>query len=174
MPVSKNNRKNHKAANARQAKRIQRQRKENSALTILGRGLLKFNTLRDNVRKLANIYVAVTKSIPNYQENDPAVMEGLKLAIPALQKINLQYDALAKRSAELAANPLKDELDYFPEMQMLEHLYMDFSQEFVVNFLPVIDAIERLSDNKGVDTKLLSETRQQLGEIKPTFETKVD
>lgn len=173
MPVSKNNRKNQKKVNDRNSKRVIAAKKANSGYAVLGRGLAQFNEIRNNVRRLANLYVQLTKSIPNYQETNPAVMAGLQLAIPALKSVNIQYDNLAKRTAELAKNPPKHEYDYFAEMAEFENMYIRFSEEFLGNFIPVIDAIEALSKDKK-DQELISETRSAISAIKPTFQTKTD
>lgn len=174
MPVSKNKRKNQKTVDIRAKKRAERLKKENSGLTVLGKALVQFNQIRNNVRKLARMYVDVTQSIPGYQETNPEVMSGLQLAIPALKEVNALYDKLSTDVAELAKNPPKNEMDYLPLMSAFEHMNVTFTQEFVVNFMPVVEALEKLADKKGVDADLVKETRGALDASKPQFETKLD
>lgn len=171
MPVSKNKRKNQKSVNQRSLKNKQRSLRENSALKVLGRGLAEFNKIRDNIRQVARMYVDVTKSIPGYQETDPEVHAGLTEAIPLLKAINLRYDGLTARVAELAKSPLQNQLDYVDEVQELESLYYELGHNFMDHFIPVISALERLGDVKGVDSGVVSEVRQTADNLKPKFET---
>lgn len=174
MPVSKNKRKNQKNVDQRAQKRAQRLKKENSGLNVLAKALVQFNEIRNNVRKLARMYVDVTQSIPGYQETNPNVMPGLQLAIAALKDVNAQYDALSARVAELAKNPPRSEMEYLPEMSAFEHMNITFTQDFMNNFMPVIEVLEKLGEVKGNDVGLIKETREALAEAKPQFETKVD
>lgn len=174
MPVSKNKRKNQKTLNLRNQKRVERAKKLNSGAAVIGKALSQFNVIRNNVRKLASMYVVLTKNIPGYQESDPKVMEGLLVAIPALKEVNAQYDLIAAEAAEITKSKPKDDLAYFPVMSKFEGMYFNFSENFISNFMPVIEAIERLGENKGADLKLIGETREALEVFKPKFETKVD
>lgn len=171
MPVSKNKRKNHNAVKAREAKKSRRVMRESAALKVLAQGLNEFNKTRDGIRKLARMYVDVTKSIPGYQETDPSVMTGLQEAIPILKLINARYEVLTAQVAELSKNPPKSELDMVDEIQELESLYYELGHNFLDHFLPVISALERLSDQKGVDKTVLSETVTAVEHLKPKFET---
>jgi hypothetical protein len=171
MPVSKNKRKNHKSVNQRDLKNKQRALRENSALKVLGRGLHEFNKIRENIRLVARMYVDVTKSIEGYQETDPSVHAGLTEAIPLLKAINLRYDALTARVAQLAKGPMQNQLDYVEEVQELESLYYELGHNFMDHFIPVVSALERLGEAKGIDKVVVSETRQAIDSMKPKFET---
>lgn len=171
MPVSKNKRKNHTAVKARADKKIRREKRENEALKILAMGLKEFYKTREGISKMARMYVDITKSIPNYQETDPAVGDGLRAGIPILKEINLRYDALVARVAELYKNPPKSQLDMVEEVQELESLYYELGHNFLDHFLPVISAVENLASAKGFDKKAVEEARVAVNALKPKFET---
>ncbi len=171
MPVSKNKRKNHISAAAREQKKKRRLTRENHALKILGKGLDELNRIRNNIRQMARMYVDVTKQIPGYQETNPEVQIGLTKAIPILKEVNERYDALLLQVKRLAENPPSAQLEYVDEVGEMEALYYLLGHDFMDHFIPVIEAIEKLGERKGIDQEIVADVRQAADAMKPKLTT---
>lgn len=171
MPVSKNKRKNHISAAAREQKKKRRLTRENHALKILAKGLSELNLIRNNIRQMARMYVDVTQQIPGYQETNPAVQVGLTNAIPILKEVNQRYDALLAHVNHLAKNPPAAQLEYVDEVGELETLYYLLGHDFMDHFIPVIEAIEKLGERKGIDQEVVANVRNAADAMKPKLTT---
>ncbi|ELF5187218.1 hypothetical protein RBD99_002892 [Salmonella enterica] len=172
MPVSKNKRKNAQAKKRQHLARLERQKRLNSAPVVLAQGLKGFDVVLENVRQVSNMYVRVTKAIPDYQETNPDLLPGLAKAIPILKEVIATRDKITEDVKRLHQAGVRDQLEYMDCMQAFEAMTIRLGVDFMDEFMPIFDCLEELGEKySGVDLELVTGTRKQLQEHKPVFKT---
>lgn len=173
MPVSKNKRKNHASKQRRADKRAERIKKLNSAPVVLSSGLRDFNHMLEQIRRVSNTYVQITKQIPGYQETNPDLQPGLVKAIPILKELNTERDRISDAIKVLHQRQAHED-EYFQLMSDFEALTLRFGSEFMDAYLPMFDSLEALGKNyPNIDVKLIADTRLLALQHKPEFKTDV-
>ena len=172
MPVSKNKRKNAQAKKRQHLARLERQKRLNSAPVVLAQGLKGFDVVLENVRQVSNMYVRVTKAIPDYQETNPDLLPGLAKAIPILKEVIATRDKITEDVKRLHQAGVRDQLEYMDCMQAFEAMTIRLGVDFMDEFMPIFDCLEELGEKySDVDLELVTGTRKQLQEHKPVFKT---